>query len=41
MAVLGPSPFAASEGCSLVAVHRLFIAAVSLVERGLWVCGLQ
>ena len=34
-AVRGPSPSAASEGCSPVAVPRLLIVVVSLVERGL------
>ena len=41
MAVRGPSPSAASEGYSLVAVPGLLIGVVSLVERGLYVCGLQ
>ena len=35
MAVRGPSPSAASEGYSLVAVPGLLIGVVSLVERGL------
>ena len=34
--MLGLPLLAASRGCSLVAVCRLLIAVVSLVEHGLW-----